>query len=260
MMAFRLPMAVFLALALLAAPRAMAASAGEDSITVLAAASLTDAMTAIVHDYETVTGKRVALSFAGSMILAKQIEASAGGDVFISADEVSMDYLDARGLIARQTRIDLLGNALVLIAPSDSPMQLTIAPGFDLAGALMGGRLAVADTATVPAGRYAKDALTALKVWDSVADRLAQGEDVRATLAYVARGETRLGIVYATDARVEPKVRVVGMFPENSHEPIRYPVALTKDAKPGAAPFLAYLKGEKARAAFEKAGFTVIAH
>ena len=254
---FRLfPVVVFAALAAFA-PASMAASAA-NNVTVLAAASLTGAMDEIGRTYESATGKRVALSFAGSMILAKQIEASAGADLFISADEDSMDYLDSRGLIAKETRVNLLGNALVLIAPANSRIELAISPGFRLSDALMGGRLAVANTDTVPAGRYAKAALTALKVWDSVAKHLAEGEDVRATLAYVARGETRLGIVYATDAGAESKVRVVGTFPENTHPPILYPAALTKDARADAAAFLAYLKGPQARAVFERAGFTVL--
>ena len=147
------------------------------------------------------------------MILAKQIEASSGADVFISADAESMDYLDSKNLIARQTRRNLLSNSLVLIAPANSRIALTLAPGIKLAEALRGGRLALANVDTVPAGRYARAALTALGAWDSVKDRLAQGEDVRGALA-MSRGEAPLGIVYATDARIEPRVRVVGTFPQ----------------------------------------------
>ncbi|HXJ00231.1 MAG TPA: molybdate ABC transporter substrate-binding protein [Micropepsaceae bacterium] len=248
---------VFVALLLLVPVAAQAQAPG--SITVLAAASLTDVMQEIGRNYQATTGKKVVFSFAGSMILAKQIEASAGADLFISADTVSMDYLEGKNLIAKGTRTNLLGNRLVLIAPGDSKIALRIESGFRLADALKGGRLAVANTDTVPAGRYGKAALTALGVWDGVKDRLAQGEDVRATLAYVARGEAPLGIVYATDARAEPKVRVVGTFPESSHQPIRYPAALTRDAKPDAAAFLAYLKTTAARAVLERAGFTVLA-
>ena len=229
-----------------------------DRVTVLAAASLTDALQQIGKSYETASGKRVVFSFAASMILAKQIEASAGADIFVSADADSMDYLDSRGLLAKGTRTNLLGNSLVLVAPVESKLALTIAPGFKLADALQGGRLALANAESVPAGRYGKAALTALRVWDGVAGRLAQGEDVRATLAYVARGEAPLGIVYATDARAEPKVRVVGAFPANTHAPIVYPAALTKDANSGAAAFLAYLNGPQARTVFERAGFTVL--
>jgi molybdate transport system substrate-binding protein len=193
------------------------------------------------------------------MILARQIEASAGVDLFISADIESMNYLDGKGLIVRDTRANLLGNQLVLVAPATSKAVLTITRNFPLAQALMGGRLAVANTETVPAGRYAKAALTALGVWDSVRDHLAQGEDVRATLAYVARGEAPFGVVYATDSRAEPKVRVVGSFPENTHEPIVYPAALTKGGKPEAREFLVYLKSPAARNVLERAGFTVLA-
>ena len=243
---------------LLLQPLTAQAQTGQ-SITVLAAASLTNVMQEIGKSYEASAGKTVVFSFAGSMVLAKQIEASTGADLFISADTESMDYLDKKNLIARNTRTDLLGNRLVLIAPANSKTALRIAPGFGLAGALQGGRLALATPESVPAGRYAKAALTALGVWDSVKNQIAQGEDVRATLAYVARGETPLGIVYATDARIESKVRVVATFPDNSHEPIVYPTALTKDAKPDAALFLAYLKTPSARVIFERAGFTVLA-
>lgn len=246
------------ALALVLPVLPAAAAERANSITVLAAASLTDAMSEVGRNYETVTDTHVVLSFAGSMILAKQIEASAGADLFISADAESMDYVEMRGFIAKGSRSDLLGNDLVLIAPADSKMTLAVTPGMRLADALMGGRLAVANTDTVPAGRYAKAALTSLGVWNSVANRLAQGEDVRATLAYVARGETRLGIVYSTDARAEPRVKVVGVFPANAHAPIVYPAALTKDAKPAARPFLYYLKGREARAIFERVGFQVL--
>jgi molybdate transport system substrate-binding protein len=235
------------------------AQAQTGSITVLAAASLTNAMQEIGKTYTARAGKRVVFSFAGSMALAKQIEASAGADLFVSADTESMNYLDKKNLIARNSRTDLLTNSLVLIAPAASKISLRIAPAFELARALQGGRLALATPETVPAGRYGKDALIALGVWDTVKDHLAQGEDVRATLAYVARGEAPLGIVYATDAHIESKVRIVGTFPENTHEPIVYPAALTKDAKPDAALFLAYLKTPAARVIFERAGFSVLA-
>jgi molybdate transport system substrate-binding protein len=246
-----------LALLPLATP-VSAVQAPQSTITVLAAASLTDALQEIGRTYEAATGKHVALSFAGSMILAKQIEASSGADMFISADSESMDYMDAKGMIAKPSRQDILGNSLVLVAPAQSNVMLTIAQGFPLAAALGQGRLAMADVQTVPAGRYGKAALESLGVWNSVASRLAQGEDVRATLAYVARGEAPLGIVYATDARAEPKVRVVETFPANTHPPIVYPAALTKDAKPDAAQFITYLKGPEASAVFQRAGFRVL--
>jgi molybdate transport system substrate-binding protein len=227
-----------------------------DSITVLAAASLSNVLPEIGKSYEAATHQRVAYSFAASMTLARQIEASAGADIFISADVQSMDYLQKRGLIDARSRRDLLANSLVLIAPADSKISLTIRPGFPLAAALNGGRLAMGEPASAPAGRYAQTALMRLKVWDRLSDHLAYGEDVRATLAYVARGEAPLGIVYATDARIEPRVRVVATFPAASHPPITYPAALVRDANPAAAAFLDYLKGPAARAIFAKAGFT----
>jgi molybdate transport system substrate-binding protein len=168
-----------------------------------------------------------------------------------------MDYLDKSGLIAHDTRKNLLGNHLVLIAPAGSSAALTIAPHFDLSGALGGGRLAIADPDSVPAGKYAKASLTSLGVWNAVVDHLALAENVRVALAYVARGEAPLGIVYATDALSEPKVKVVGTFPDGSHPPIVYPAALTKDAKPLAKAFLDYLDGPDARAVFRKDGFVI---
>lgn len=230
-----------------------------DRVMVFAAASLTDALEDIGAQYGRERGKRVVFSFAASMTLARQIDLSAGADAFVSADAELMDYLEQRNRIARQTRQDLLGNRLVLISPAGSNLTLAIAPQMKIAEALGGGRLAMANVETVPAGRYGKAALTALGVWDGVANRLAQGEDVRTALSYVARGEAPLGIVYATDARVEPRVRVVATFPENTHPPIVYPAALTSEARPDAAQFLAYLRGPEARAVFERAGFTVLA-
>jgi molybdate transport system substrate-binding protein len=226
------------------------------SITVLAAASLANVLPEIGRNYEFATHQRVAFSFAASMTLARQVEASAGADIFISADTQSIDYLQMHGLIDARSRRDLLANSLVLIAPADSKISLTIRPGFPLALALNGGRLAMGEPASVPAGRYAETALMRLGVWDSVSRHLAYGEDVRATLAFVARGEAPLGIVYGTDAHIEPRVRVVATFPANTHPPITYPAALIRDAKPGAAAFLAYLQGPAARAIFTKAGFT----
>jgi molybdate transport system substrate-binding protein len=229
-----------------------------ETITVLAATSLTDALSEIGSAYQAKTGTLPLLSFAASSTLARQIEASRGADIFVSADSDWMDYLDNRGLIAHETRKNLLGNRLVLIAPAQTESALAIAPHFDLLGALHGGRLAIADPDSVPAGRYAKTALTTLGVWNSVVDRTANAENVRVALAYVARGETPLGIVYATDAIGEKRVRIVGTFPENSHAPIVYPAALTRDAKPAARSFLDFLSGPEARAVFEKDGFIVL--
>jgi molybdate transport system substrate-binding protein len=229
-----------------------------ETITVLAAASLTDALSEIGRVYQAKTGTLPLLSFAASSTLARQIEASGGADIFVSADSDWMDYLDDRGLIAHGTRKNLLGNRLVLIAPAGTRSTLAINPHFDLLGALHGGRLAIADPESVPAGRYAKTALTTLGVWNSAADRTVNAENVRVALAYVARGETPLGIVYATDAIGQKRVRVVGTFPENSHSPIVYPVALTRDAKPAARSFLDFLSGPEARTIFEKDGFIIL--
>jgi molybdate transport system substrate-binding protein len=234
-------------------------AADTQPITVLAAASLTDVLQQAAKDYESATGMHVRFAFAGSMTLARQIEASKGADLFISADSESMDYLESRGLLMPGTRSDLLRNSLILIAPADSTIRLIIAPGMPIAGALHGGRLAIADPASVPAGRYGKEALTALGVWDSVKDRLAPGEDVRATLAYVARGEAPLGIVYATDARLERRVKAIGTFPPSSHAPIVYPAALIAGGNPEAARFLAYLKGRQATSVFANFGFAPVA-
>ncbi len=234
------------------------ARAAENSpVLAFAAASLTDALTEIGTAYKAGGGTEVVFSFAGSMTLARQIEASSGADLFIAADMESMDYLSDRGLILEPSRRDLLANRLVLIAPADSAVALGIAPDFPLAAALQGGRLSIADTLSVPAGRYAKAALTSLGVWQSVSDRLAETEDVRAALALVSRGEAPLGIVYATDALAEPRVRTVGAFPEDAHPPILYPAALTKDARLGAAAFLTYLQSTQARDVFIRKGFAV---
>jgi len=226
-------------------------------VTVFAAASLTDALTEIGNSYQQKTGHTAAISFAASSVLARQIESSEGADVFISADPEWMDYLQKRGLIQSGTRRNLLGSHLVLIAPADSKLSLRIAPHFDIAGALAGGRLSVADPDSVPAGKYAKASLTTLGVWDSVATHLAPAENVRVALAYVAHGEAPLGIVYTTDAIAEPRVRVIGTFPDNIHSPIVYPVALTREAKPLAREFLGYLEGPEARAIFRKKGFAI---
>jgi molybdate transport system substrate-binding protein len=231
--------------------------AGE--LLVYAAASLTDVLQKIGADYTRQTGSVVKFSFGGTSTLARQIESGARPDVFVSADEEWMDYVDERKLIAHDSRVDLLGNRLVLIAPADRPTVLPIAPGFKLRAALGAeGRLSIADPNAVPAGKYARAALTKLGVWDSVADRLATSENVRTAMLYVSRGEAPLGIVYATDAKTEPEVRVVAEFPANTHPPIRYPAALTAGAAHHAEDLLAYLQGGNARAQFLDAGFEVL--
>ncbi|HEY0106551.1 MAG TPA: molybdate ABC transporter substrate-binding protein [Rhizomicrobium sp.] len=234
----------------------VAAQAG--SITVFAAASLTDALGDIGKAYKAKTGNDAVFSFAASSVLAKQIEASGGADLFISADNDWMDYLDNKGLIAHETRKALLGNHLVLIAPADQNLSIAIAPHFDLLGALKGGRLSIADPDSVPAGKYARTALGTLGVWTSVVDHLVLAENVRVALAYVSRGEAPLGIVYTTDALSDKKVHVVATFPDNSHAPIVYPAALVKDGKPEAKAFLDFLSGPEAAAIFEKDGFILL--
>lgn len=235
------------------------AEAQQPQILVFAAASLTEAVQKLSADYEKTAHVTVKLSFDSSSVLARQIGEGAQADVFFSADTEWMDYLHKRNLIQPATRKNLLGNRLVLIAPAQSQIQLKIAPHFPLAAALGNGRLAAGDPDSVPAGRYARSALTTLGVWDEIAPRLVRAENVRVALLYVARGETPLGIVYATDALADMGVRVVDTFPDDTHEPIVYPIALTKSAKSQAAAFVAYLSGPQAHDIFIKRGFTVLA-
>ena len=236
-----------------------APDAAAPTLLVFAAASLADALGEINTAFTAQTGVPVKASFAASSVLAKQIEAGAPADVFFSADREWMDYLGQRGLLKPGSRRDVLGNALVLIAPAASPVHLKIAPGFDLAGALHGGRLATGDPDSVPAGLYARAALTKLGVWERVADRLARAENVRAALEYVARGETPLGIVYRTDALAEKNVRIVDVFPADTHPPITYPLALTAQARPASERFASFVGGDAARQIFLRRGFVVLA-
>lgn len=243
----------------LTAAGAQPAGAQPSQILVFAAASLADAMQEISADYQKTAHVDVRLSFDASSTLAREIEAGAPADVFSSADTAWMDYLEKRNLIQPATRKDLLGNTLVLIAPAQSVTRLQIAPHFPLVAALGKGRLATGDPDSVPAGRYARAALTQLGVWDQVAARLVRAGNVRDALMYVARGEAPLGIVYGSDARVEKTVRVVDTFPASTHEPIVYPLALTRTAQRGAAAFAAYLVSPQAERIFVRYGFTVLA-
>jgi molybdate transport system substrate-binding protein len=245
------------AVALFGALVATAVPAAERPVTVFAAASLAEALEEVGAAYRA-RGGAVRFSFASSAQLARQIEGGAAADVFFSADETWMDYLEARGRIDPASRASLLGNRLVLIAPADSAVALSIGPGFPLAAALGAGRLACADPDAVPAGRYAREALTRLGVWDGVAGRLAPAENVRAALALVARGEVPLGIVYETDAALEPRVRTIGVFPADAHTPIRYPVALVRGAQPAATAVVRFVAGPEARAIFLKYRFSVL--
>lgn len=222
---------------------------------VFAAASLKTALDAIRERW---SGGYAVVSYAASSTLAKQIENGAPAELFISADEDWMDYLQQRNLIDPPTRIDLLGNTLVLIAPKDSDVALTIEPGFPLAARLGDGHLAMGDPKAVPAGKYGKAALEKLGVWRAVENRVAAAETVRAALLLVARGEAPLGIVYQTDAAAEPLVRIVVTFPPDSHPPIVYPMALTRAAGPEARAFAAYLREPAAGSLFEGQGFTML--
>jgi molybdate transport system substrate-binding protein len=224
-------------------------------VLVFAAASLANVLGDLDRVFTARTGIRVTASLAASSTLAKQIEAGAPADVYFSADLQWMDYLQQRGLLRPGSRHDVAGNSLVLIAPADSSLRVRIVPGFDLARLLGGGRLAVADPDSVPAGIYAREALRKLGVWSRVVARLARAENVRAALAYVARADAPLGIVYRTDALVEPRVRVVGVFPAASHAPIVYPVALTRRADEEAARYLAFITSADAQPIFRKWGF-----
>lgn len=229
-----------------------------DDILVFAAASLKGSLDIVESEWAKGGGAPVKISYAGSSVLAKQIEQGAPADIFISADLDWMNYLAQRKLIKSESRVNLLGNRLVLIASVGSNIALTIAPGFDLAVALHGGRLAMADTSGVPAGKYGKAALEKLGVWSSVAMKVAQAENVRAALAFVARGEAPLGIVYETDAKAEPKVKIIDTFPEDTHPPIVYPIALTTMSKNAeAAAFLTYLSSPTALGIFKAQGFSV---
>ncbi len=248
-------LAAFCLVVALAAP-----AAAVDTLTVFAAASMRNALDAVNAAFTRATDIRVTASYASSSALAKQIAQGAPADIYVSANATWMDYLQERSLVASPGRVDLLGNSLVLIAPRSSGLgKVEIGRGIDIAGLAGNGRIAVANTTAVPAGLYAKAALQSLGAWQAAEPRLAQAENVRATLAYVARGEVPLGIVYATDAQVEPAVKTIGEFPAGSHPPIIYPVAAIGDAKSkAAARYLHFLQTPAAKAIFERYGFTFL--
>lgn len=230
------------------------------TVTVFAAASLQESLTEAGGLWTRGSGTAVKFSFGASSAMARQISQGAPADLFLSADLEWMDWLAQRKLIVATSRRNLLSNRLVLIAPAASKTALTIGKGMPLARALGSGRLAVADPTTVPAGRYARAALTTLGVWSSVERKLLPAENVRAALAYVSRGEAPLGVVYATDARADAKVRVVGTLPASSHPLIVYPGAVTAGSRnPAAAALLGWLQGREAGAVFRKYGFGVLA-
>ncbi len=253
----RIRVAAIVTLLVLAVPWAIPAAAAD--IVVFAAASLKNALDDTNRQYQRDTGKRATISYGASSALARQIEAAAPADLFISADLDWMNYVAERKLIRPESRANLLANTIVLIAPADSPATATIGPNFPLAALLGDGRLAMADPIAVPAGKYAKAALERLGVWGSVVDRRATAENVRAALLLVSRGECPLGIVYKTDAVADPGVRIVAAFPADTHPPIVYPMALVAaSTHPDAAGFAAYLRSPAARVLFEKQGFTVL--
>jgi molybdate transport system substrate-binding protein len=235
------------------------AAAQEKTLTVFAAASMKNALDDVNAAYTKKTGVKVVTSYAASSTLMKQIEQGAPADVFVSADLEWMDYGSQKKVIKDDTRTNLLGNKLVLVAPKDSKLaDVKIGPGFDLAKLAGDGRITTGDVASVPVGKYAKAALEKLGAWQAAAPKFAMAESVRAALALVARGEAVLGIVYETDAKVEPNVKIVGVFPEDSHPPVIYPVAATVTAKPDANDYLAFLRSQAAKTVFETYGFTFL--
>ena len=256
----RLVIAVILAAGLALGPSVSVSKAAEGDVVVFAAASLKNALDQVAKEWGAKSGgKKVAISYAASSALAKQIESGAPADIFASADLDWMDYLAKKGLIQPDTRVNLLGNQLVLVAPKDSTAKVEMGPNLDLKAALGDGRLAMANVDSVPAGKYGKAALQKLGAWDGVKDKLAQAENVRAALQLVARGEAPLGIVYLTDVASDPKLKVLATFPENSHPPIIYPIAILKSSSnPAARSFFEFMRSGDAKGAFDKQGFTVL--
>lgn len=243
-----------------AKPSAMAPAAAQDkTLTVFAAASMKNALDEVDNAYTAKSGVKIVASYAASSALAKQIEQGAPADVFMSADTTWMDYVKDKKAVNEPTRVDLLGNSIVLIAPKDSKIdKITIDQGFDLAKLAGDGKVTTGDVKSVPVGKYAKAALEKLGAWAAVEPKMAMAENVRAALALVARNEAVLGIVYSTDAKVEPGVKIVGMFPASSHPAIVYPVAATSNAHKDAADYLAFLRSSEAKAIFEKYGFSFL--
>jgi molybdate transport system substrate-binding protein len=231
----------------------------DKTITVFAAASMKNALDDVNAAFLKAAGIKVVASYAASSALARQIEQGAPADIFASADLDWMDYSATKKTIKDDTRVNLLGNRLVLIAPKDSRIaNVAIGPGFDLAALTGDGRIATGEISSVPVGKYAKGALEKLGIWASVEKKFAMADNVRAALALVARGEAVLGIVYETDAKVEPNVKIVGVFPTDSHPAIVYPVAATATAKPEAATYLAFLRSNVAKLVFEQYGFSFL--
>jgi molybdate transport system substrate-binding protein len=250
---------LIVALLLCALPGVVPAAA-HDRLTVFAAASMKNALDDIDAAFTQTAGVPVTASYAATSALAKQIDAGAPADIFLSADKEWMDYAAAHKLINPATRFDLLGNHLVIIAPKASRLShIQIEPSMDLASYAGDGRIVTGDVNAVPAGRYAKSTLLALGCWENVQPKLLMTENVRAALIFVARREAALGIVYETDAKVEPRVKVVARFPDGFSAPIVYPVAATANGSPRAAAYLEFLRSAEAQRIFEKYGFTYLA-
>src|ERR1700709_398673 len=247
---------IFAAFVILAGSAFTPAAAQDKTLTVFAAASMKNALDDIDAAYTAKTGVKIVASYAASSALAKQIEAGAPADIFASADTDWMDYAIGKKNINEPTRVNLLGNVIVLIAPKDSKIDnVAIGPGFDLSKLIGDGKIATADVKSVPVGKYAKASLQKLGAWEAAEPKFAMTENVRAALALVARGEATLGIVYSTDAKVEPGVKIVGTFPADSHPAIIYPVAATTTAKAEAADYLTFLRSSAAKTILEKYGF-----
>ncbi|MEY9168337.1 molybdate transport system substrate-binding protein [Sinorhizobium fredii] len=248
-----------LALGMTLAGAAFAPAEAQERVTIFAAASLKNALDSVNAEWKKESGKETTASYAASSALAKQIEQGAPADIFVSADLAWMDYLAEKKLIKSDSRFNLLGNRIVLVSAETDAQPVEIKPGLDLAGLLGDERLAMGAVESVPAGKYGKAALEKLGIWPTVAKKLAGAESVRAALLLVSRGEAPYGIVYKTDATADPGVKVVGTFPEDSHPPIIYPIAITAESKnPDSAAYLEYVKSPRAAALFEAQGFIVL--
>ncbi|HLH48848.1 MAG TPA: molybdate ABC transporter substrate-binding protein [Roseiarcus sp.] len=231
----------------------------EPPVIVFAAASMKTALDEAAAAFHAETGAEIKISYGGSLALARQLEQGAPADIFVSADEDSMDEAAKGKAIKAESRIDLLANTLVVVVAKSSPLQALPLTAADLSAALGAGKLATGEVHSVPVGKYAKQALTHLGLWDAAAPHLAMTDNVRAALAFVARGEAPLGIVYATDAAAEPAVKIVATFPAASHKPIVYPAALTAaSVNPAAGKFFAYLRSAAAGAIFRRQGFKTL--
>jgi molybdate transport system substrate-binding protein len=250
---------LFLSLVVLCGSIYSPAQAEDKTLVVFAAASMKNALDDIDTAFTAKTGVKVSASYAASSTLAKQIEQGAPADIFVSADTDWMDYAVGKKNINESTRVNLLGNSIVLIAPKDSKIDnVTIGPGFDLAKLAGDGKIATGDVKAVPVGKYAKAALEKLGAWQAAEPKFAMAESVRAALTLVARGEAVLGIVYSTDAKVEPGVKIVGTFPADTHPPIIYPVAATATARPEANDYMSFLRAPAAKTVLEKYGFVYL--